>query len=166
MIQTATAPRLVLCLAALALLLLGAASVAADNGVTDDQVNEVSKDIFCPVCENVPLDVCPTQACADWRAVVREQLEQGRSKEDIIDDFARQYGEQVRAKPATTGFSLLVWLMPVVAVLGGAVYFSRYLRSLKQPAAAGRPAGTPLARKAPPPDDYRARVEKELDEWK
>jgi cytochrome c-type biogenesis protein CcmH len=149
----------------LAVLWLGAASLAADNGVTDDQVNEVAKDIFCPVCENVPLDVCPTQACSDWRAEVRVQLEEGRSKQEIIDDFARQYGEQVRARPATTGFSLAIWIMPVVAVLAGAVFFSRYLRSLRQSAAAGLPAEKPSPKQAPPPkDDYLARIEKELEQ--
>jgi cytochrome c-type biogenesis protein CcmH len=158
--------RLGFCLTLLALLSLGAGTLAAENGVSDDQVNEVSKDIFCPVCENVPLDVCPTQACADWRALVRVQLEEGRSKEEIIDDFARQYGEQVRARPATTGFSLFVWLMPVLAVLGGAVYFSRYLRSLRHSAAASNRVATPSPKKAPPvTDDYRARIEKELEEW-
>jgi len=32
--------------------------------VTDDAVNSVAKELYCPVCENIPLDVCPTQACA------------------------------------------------------------------------------------------------------
>jgi cytochrome c-type biogenesis protein CcmH len=169
MIPVAIAPRLALCLVALALLLLNAAPLAADNGiaVSDDQVNEVSKEIFCPVCENVPLDVCPTQACADWRDMVREQLEQGRTKQEIIDYFAYQYGEQVRARPAMSGFSLFIWLMPVLAVVGGAVYFSRYLQRLRDSATGARPVETAAPKKAPPaPDDYRARVEKELEEWK
>jgi cytochrome c-type biogenesis protein CcmH len=166
MLPFATVPRLVACLAALVLLLLGAAPLAAENGVTDDQVNEVSKDIFCPVCENVPLDVCPTQACADWRAMVREQLEHGRTKQEIIDYFAYQYGEQVRARPTMSGFSLFIWLMPVLAVLGGAVYFSHYLRHLRNSAGSVRPVETAAAQKVPPaPDDYRARIEKELEEW-
>jgi cytochrome c-type biogenesis protein CcmH len=149
-----------------ALLVLGTGTVAADNGVTDDQVNEVSKDIYCPVCENVPLDVCPTQACADWRDLVRQKLEQGFTKEEIIDELARQYGEQVRARPATTGFSLFIWLMPVLAVLGGAVYFGRYLRSLKHSAAASDRVEAPSSKKAPPAtDDYRTKIEKELEDW-
>jgi cytochrome c-type biogenesis protein CcmH len=158
--------RLGLCLTLLALFLLGAGTLAAENGVSDDQVNEVSKDIYCPVCENVPLDVCPTQACADWRDLVREQLELGRTKEEIIDDLARQYGEQVRARPATTGFSLFIWLMPVLALVGGAVYFGRYLRSLKQSAAArDRIEALPPKKVAPATDDYRTKIEEELEDW-
>ena len=50
-------------------LLLGfavAAHVDAQEAVTDDQVNEIAREVYCPVCENTPLDVCDTQACADW----------------------------------------------------------------------------------------------------
>jgi cytochrome c-type biogenesis protein CcmH len=36
--------------------------------ITDDQVNAIAKQMYCPVCENTPLDVCPTQACIDKRA--------------------------------------------------------------------------------------------------
>ena len=39
-----------------------------------NEVNAVAKQLYCPVCENVPLDVCPTQACAQWRATIREKL--------------------------------------------------------------------------------------------
>jgi cytochrome c-type biogenesis protein CcmH len=149
-----------------ALLVLGTGTVAAENGITDDQVNEVAKDIFCPVCENVPLDVCPTQACADWRDMVREQLEQGLTKDEIIDELARQYGEQVRARPTARGFSLFIWLMPILALVGGAVYFGRYLRTLTQSAARDNLAAAPPPPKASPAkDDYRARVERELEEW-
>ena len=37
------------------------------SGPSDDEVNAIAEQLYCPVCENVPLDVCGTQACADWR---------------------------------------------------------------------------------------------------
>ncbi len=51
----------------LAVFLLFASPVLAQQNVSDDQVNEVAGGLYCPVCESTPLDVCPTQACADWR---------------------------------------------------------------------------------------------------
>jgi cytochrome c-type biogenesis protein CcmH len=65
------------------LLLLGlTASIASAQGqqpqpVTDDQVNAVARQLYCPVCENIPLDVCPTQACAEWRELIRLKLSEG-----------------------------------------------------------------------------------------
>ena len=44
---------------------------------SDDQVNAIAKQLYCPVCENIPLDVCGTQACAQWRELIREKLAAG-----------------------------------------------------------------------------------------
>ena len=41
---------------------------------TEDEVNAIAKQMYCPVCENTPLDVCPTQACAEWRELIRDKL--------------------------------------------------------------------------------------------
>ena len=57
------------------LMLMGVGSVyAQDDSPTDDEVNAVASQLYCPVCENIPLDVCPTQACEQWRATIREKL--------------------------------------------------------------------------------------------
>ena len=46
----------------LAGLMAGRALAQGGQPPTDDEVNAVAKQLFCPVCENTPLDVCPTQA--------------------------------------------------------------------------------------------------------
>ena len=83
--------------------------VFAQDGkpITDDQVNVVAKQLFCPICENIPLDVCPTQACAQWRDTIREKLAMGWSEDQIKDYFVQQYGERVLAKPRTTGLKFI-----------------------------------------------------------
>jgi cytochrome c-type biogenesis protein CcmH len=160
----------------LLLLALSAAGVMAqDNGVTDDEVNEIARDVYCPVCESTPLDVCQTQACADWRELIRTKLGEGQSKQEIFEYFARQYGDGVLANPPRRGVSLVVlWVLPVVVVLLGLLLFGRTMRSLRgtQPQPAGLPAepgagilqttNKPAAAK-PARDDYLARVEEELD---
>ncbi len=107
--------------------------------VTDDEVNDVAKDLFCPVCESTPLDVCATQACADWRELIRTQLGEGKTKEEIHDYFARQYGDGVLADPPKRGFNLILWILPVMAVLGGGIFFWRYLAGLRETAATTAP---------------------------
>ena len=59
--------------------------------VSDDEVNDVAQELYCPVCENTPLDVCGTQACADWRELIRTKLAQGETAQDVYAYFARQY---------------------------------------------------------------------------
>jgi cytochrome c-type biogenesis protein CcmH len=145
---------------------------AAQEPVTDDDVNEVAKDLFCPVCENTPLDTCPTQACIDWREEIRAQLEAGRTEAEIQQYFVDRYGPRVLSSPPREGFNLNVWLLPVALVLAGIFFFARYLRGLRQ-----EPAGTPAdgtfsvaqgGAQVPPPaaseDDYVSRIEKVLRE--
>lgn len=130
--------------------------------VTDDQVNAVARQLYCPVCENIPLDVCPTQACAQWRDLIRQKLSEGWSADQIKVYFADQYGERVLATPrASTGFNWLLIPVPVAAFLAGAYILYRALKSLSKPAvkaaAPGKPAPTAL-----PDDEYIKRLEEEL----
>jgi cytochrome c-type biogenesis protein CcmH len=156
----------------LGLLLLVTPALAQDVPVTDDEVNEVAKDLFCPVCESTPLDVCPTQACADWRELIRQQLSEGSTPEEVQAYFARQYGDGVLANPPKSGFSLILWLLPVVAVVLGGVFFTRFMRSLRTSAAGaedelfeedGVETAVPTSPGQPlSPDDYKTKLEAEL----
>lgn len=128
--------------------------------VSDDEVNEVSKHLYCPVCENVPLDVCGTQACADWRELVRTKLAQGQSRQEIFDYFARQYGDAVLAEPPRRGLNLILWLFPIFGVGLGLVFFGRYLQGLRT---APPPVRETAVIPKPAPDDYAARIEQELN---
>ena len=76
-------------LLAFVLLAVGVVSGLAQTGPqpSDDEVNAVAKELYCPVCENIPLDVCPTQACAQWRDLIREKLAGGWNKEQIKNYF-------------------------------------------------------------------------------
>lgn len=154
----------------LLLVLLPAAVYAQDDIVTDDEVNAVAKDVYCPVCESTPLDVCPTQACADWRELIRTKLAEGQSRDEILEYFARQYGDGVLSNPPRRGASLIVlWILPVLGVLLGLLLFTRVLRGLRT--AAPESAGPPAPERRPTVftgdpalDEYVARIEKEVGE--
>lgn len=136
----------------------------SDEEVTDDDVNRVAKQLFCPTCENTPVDVCPTQTCADWRALIRQQLEEGRSDEEILAYFAAQYGPEVLANPPREGFGWFLWIAPVVVVLGGVIFFARFLSRLQKRGQMGSGRKMDSVEKPLPPavDKYRAQLEEEL----
>ena len=142
-----------------AALITGMASAQEAEPVTDDEVNAIAKQLYCPVCENVPLDVCPTQACAQWRALIREKLAAGWSETRIKDYFVEQYGDRVLAAPPARGLNWLVYLIPPLAFIAGAFILYRAFRAWKQPLPDSEPQGVPSGAAA---DEYVARLEEEL----
>jgi cytochrome c-type biogenesis protein CcmH len=100
---------------------------------SDDQVNQIAKQLYCPVCENIPLDVCPTTACAQWRELIRQKLADGWTEQQIKDYFVLQYGDRVLGTPPAQGINWLVYLVPPVAILVGIYILFRAFRSWKRP---------------------------------
>jgi cytochrome c-type biogenesis protein CcmH len=125
---------------------------------SDDEVNSVAKQLYCPVCENIPLDVCGTQACAQWRELIREKLAVGWEEQQIKDYFAAQYGDRVLATPPTRGLNWLVYLVPPAAIALGIVILIRAMSAWKPKAPASQ-AAQPAEQ---PGDPYIARLEEEL----
>ena len=132
---------------------------------TDDEVNAVAKGLYCPVCENIPLDVCPTLACEQWRGVIREKLAAGWDEEQIKTYFVNQYGDRVLATPPTRGLNWLVYIIPPVVILAGVILLYRAFSAWKKPV--GAPDVDREALTSPPPaagglDEYTALLEEEL----
>src|SRR5512140_3563051 len=92
---------------------------------SDDEGNRIAHQLYCPVCENTPLDVCPTEACRQWRDLIRQQLSQGWSEGRIKEYFVDQYGVRVLAEPPRTGLNWLVYILPPLIIVAAAVLLLR-----------------------------------------
>jgi cytochrome c-type biogenesis protein CcmH len=143
------------------LFLVHAFAVSAQQPTpSDDEVNAIARQLYCPVCENTPLDVCPTQACAQWRDLIRQMLAEGKSAEEIRQYFVENYGARVLSEPPRTGLNWLVYILPPVAFLAGAYILYRAFRSWR---ALGKQLAVKQGDEAPPAEDeYVARLEDEL----
>ena len=131
---------------------------------TDNEVNAVAKQLYCPVCENISLDVCPTTACAQWRALIRAQLAEGKTVDEIKEYFVANYGDRVLATPPTRGFNWLVYILPPLFFLGGVYMVYRVLSTMKYKKP-DQPAQPPVEPgEADQADPYFARVEAELEQ--
>jgi cytochrome c-type biogenesis protein CcmH len=126
---------------------------------SDDDVNELARQLYCPVCENTPLDVCPTKACAQWREMIREKIMLGWSEDEIKKYFAEQYGEQVLSSPSINGPNRMIYVVPFLLFIAGGVFSVMYIRSLLKRTSL---AGVAKPQELPDNDPYLARVEEEL----
>src|SRR6266540_390093 len=124
---------------------------------TDNDVNRIAKQLYCPVCESTPLDVCPTEACRQWRELIRTMLADGKSEAEIKQYFVEHYGARVLAEPPNR---LVIYLVPAVAILLGAFILFRGFQLWLKPSTPE--AGTVKQEPKALQDPYVARLEEEL----
>ncbi|MCU0508217.1 MAG: cytochrome c-type biogenesis protein CcmH [Anaerolineae bacterium] len=148
----------------------GPAQIASAQTPTPNQINEVARELWCPLCNGVRLDNCDLQACIQMREVISQKLEAGESTDNIKAYFVQQYGDVVLGQPSTEGFNLIAWIFPILAAvvgLGWVAYLVvtwRKKQAAPAVAASGAPSGGQLRRPGEEPDDYMKRVERELRE--
>lgn len=102
-------------------------SVASETDL-DRQVRELSAELRCPVCQGLSLADSPAELSQDMRALIREQLEAGRTPAEVKEYFVGRYGEWILMSPRAEGFNLAVYVLPVVLLVGGAILVMIALR--------------------------------------
>jgi cytochrome c-type biogenesis protein CcmH len=124
------------------------------RGVSRDQVNEVARELYCPLCTGLSVDVCEIQVCVQMRDVIADKLAAGESKEEIKAYFVEQYGQKVLAQPEKRGVNLIAWILPGLFVVGGLTAAALWLKQ--------RPVTTLAASSPGLSDEDRERLEREL----
>lgn len=98
--------------------------------VTDDEVNDVASQMYCPICEMEPLHTCGASTCVLWRQQIRESLEAGETSEEIVDSFVERYGDRVVGIPSDPGLRALSLAGPIalglLALIVGVLTFSQW----------------------------------------
>ena len=102
-----------------------------DADTLEDQVADISGELMCPVCEGQSVAESNAQLARDMRAAIKTKLLEGSTKEEIIDYFVSSYGETILASPPPRGFSIILWLLPVLSVIIGAVIILRAIRAYR-----------------------------------
>jgi cytochrome c-type biogenesis protein CcmH len=116
----------------------------------DRRTNEVASLLRCPVCQGLSVADSPSTVAQDMKQQVRELLGRGYTEEQILGYFEHSYGQFVLQKPKFQGLSALVWLLPIGALIFGAIVV---FAKAKQLESAPAPAPVPA-----PEDPYVARV--------
>ena len=103
-----------------ALLVLTIPSIGAASAPDlEDRTREIATELRCVVCQNLSVADSPSEMAQQMRAIVRDQLQAGKTPEQIKEFFVSRYGEWVLLKPKTTGFSVILWILPYAALLLG-----------------------------------------------
>ena len=104
-------------------------SVSAAAQLSDNEINaktrEVSRALRCVVCQNQSIDESDAPLAADMRKLVRRQISEGKSEEDVIDYMRETYGDYVLLKPPVQSNTIVLWFAPLLLLLGVFAWFIR-----------------------------------------
>jgi cytochrome c-type biogenesis protein CcmH len=89
------------------------------DSAAEDRVNALGSRIKCPVCQGEAIGDSPSETSAAMMEIVKEKVSAGETDAQIIDYFTARYGNGILLDPPFSGSTLLVWLLPVAAVVGG-----------------------------------------------
>ena len=108
------------------------------DSVKEARARELSRELRCMVCQNQSIDDSDAPLARDLRLLVRERIASGDSDNQVIDFLVARYGEFVLLKPRFTLHTLLLWLLPPLALGGGGLALWLYSRR-RSPSAASDP---------------------------
>jgi len=106
-------------IAAMVLAVLGAAQQPQADSVLEARTAAVASQLRCPVCQGLSIQDSPSELSQQMRAVVKDQLRQGQTQDEVKAYFISKYGEWILLEPKPKGFNILVYAMPVLLVVSG-----------------------------------------------
>jgi len=118
------------------LLIMSCSSYAVDyRQLSDPKQQEtyetLTRELRCLVCQNQTIADSNAELAADLRRQVYEMLQQGKSRQEIIQFMTDRYGDFVLYKPPFKGKTSILWIAPVVFLLMGLITVFFFIRRKK-----------------------------------
>ena len=109
--------------------------------VKEARARDLSRELRCMVCQNQSIDDSEAPLARDLRLMVRERIAAGDSDAQVLDFLVARYGEFVLLKPRLEPHTYLLWLLPPLALVGGAFALWMHNRRRSKSAAAEESLG-------------------------
>jgi cytochrome c-type biogenesis protein CcmH len=124
-----TRPRAIIAAGLIAILLAVAWSARPQAQTSTERVDRITSELRCVVCQGLSVRDSPSESARQMRDLVAQRVAEGRTDDQIRDEFRASYGDWVVLSPPLASWSGLVWLVPIVALFVGLVVAWRRLRA-------------------------------------
>ena len=91
----------------------------------ESDYHQLTQSLRCPQCQNNNIADSNATIAVDMRGKVFELLQEGKSKNDVVDYMVARYGNFVTYDPPITASTLVLWIVPLLLVLLGVVFLLR-----------------------------------------
>jgi len=141
------------------------AAAAQPAEVTSSAELAIQRRLMAPCCWAGTIDNHDSAVVGEMKGEIRRRLAGGESADAILAAFVARYGPRVLAEPPARGLNVLVYLLPLLALVGGGALVIAFLRRQVRGGAAPAPVGaacSPPGGPSPGDDPYARRVEEAL----
>jgi cytochrome c-type biogenesis protein CcmH len=135
-----TGSRIVILVALLAVVAAIAWSARPAPETDAQRVDRIASELRCVVCQGLAVKDSPAESARQMYAIVQQRVADGRTYDEIRDEFRANYGDWVVLSPPTTGWSAFMWIAPIAAVLVGLSLAWVWMRSRAAPLPEAPPA--------------------------
>ena len=79
---------------------------------------ELTHELRCPKCQNQNIADSNAVVAVDMRNKTLELVQQGQTKQQVLDYMKSRYGDFVHYQPPLNKFTFILWLLPALMVVG------------------------------------------------
>lgn len=103
------------------------------RGEVNPDAARLIDEVMSPFCPGLILTNCPTLAADSLRRAIRERFKAGATREQVMRELSTTYGDVIKSAPEQSGFGLLAWLVPGLAVFVAGLFVTAFVRRRRPP---------------------------------
>ena len=100
----------------------------ASDSALEAMTTVLASELRCPVCQGNSIQDSPSELAQQMRDLIRDQLRSGKTPDEVRSYFVDKYGEWILLSPKAEGLNLIVYIVPLIAVLVGGLVVWRTVR--------------------------------------
>ena len=101
---------------------LARSEVTQLSAESEARVKALAHELRCLVCQNQTIADSNADLAIDLRTQIREQIQAGKTDQQIKDYMVARYGDFVLYKPPVQSNTLLLWVAPFVLLIGAVAF--------------------------------------------
>lgn len=85
-----------------------------DDASLEREARAIETMVIAPCCWSQQVSVHQSPAATDMKTRIRQMLDAGLQRQEILDAFQSEFGARILAEPPARGFNLLLYIVPLL----------------------------------------------------
>jgi len=95
--------------------------------ITQKEIN-ILKNLRCLICQGQSIADSNSDFAQTIKLVVKDEIQSGKTEKDIYEFLIQKYGEWIVYKPSFNKENFLLWFLPYLALIFGAIIIFKIVR--------------------------------------